>query len=1351
MSNRTRLIPLAVVGAILLSSLAIVPAFGVDEVGFIDPGDIRDSDGTLSDSTPDDQEWARQGGRIGLMLSDDGLDTPVKRVIIPSIDARRVGSGDVNAHMDTVSDANVFGLSADDYVLIGMNTVRKVQSVTITDGDTRITVDKAFAMGMSSATIYRINDSVTNLGPWDHNYSSYAMAELIGSGQATYRATGSVSTYTAQHAIVDSDVGRGAATNPLARISGSPTGAVNVSDVLMVKVAGRTGTAIDVADVSGDRIEMEDVPGASASNPLGLGTNESAYLVYWAAERNETGSVVTVRSQAHQDPVTAVLTETTPTSGEFVLEIMTVMPQDADGEDVMPDLSASVPTLPVNRRDVVTLSGADSTGTLAVETTKPFFSGFSPPHDTSGRDERPEVTAQVTDGDSGLDEDGDNIYVIFRITEGASAKTIIKSPKSDGEVDEVAGGFEVKQRITARDAPSGDATIEWWVKATDEAGNVGYSDRQASIDGEENPCTANGDIALTGLEGAGCQPFRIIVDGTDPSLLRAETGRHWDNSLYTGNSDDKTEYRVSKADPTSVLVVFDEYLDDATVTAADFEVDDTTPIDAEVRNVRVRDDSEDGDGNIDIMGDDVQDVGQARGYAFLTVEEMDPNARPKVELVGEVSDVAGNRQGAGKDNEADDRIAPTLTVTIAEGDRPLTMDMVNLTITSNENVSAPSVTYYMVMSVAVAQALGTERRATPVFKSATEYEVTIAAAEDGLYTVHVSAYDSAGGNMGSKGDSSVPVDVEGATNAILFERDTDISAPDVDPDLVGIQDEFNSDNPDASISIDFSGEGTEYHFDTHGMVTVVSAILGDMDITDDLQANQASNVFLYRASGLELGEHTLSVSAVDEAGNRDSSAFRSTITITAVAPDLIVETPTVSHGGLLPGAAFTLNTTVRNRGGASSGPTTLRFYHSIDSTITSTDTPVGTNVVGGLSPSGSTYESITLTAPYTPGAYNYGACVDAVFDESRTTNNCSSAAILTVSAISGAPGAPTSLTAATNGETQIDLSWRAPSSDGGAAITGYRIAVSPDSSSWSILEADTRSTFTRYSHRSLTARSTRYYRVSAINSAGAGQPSSVASATTDSAGTPSVGATRAFSAAAVAPGGQLVVTIETSNYGPFGGVLETLPAGFGYVTSSLTTDLVRVTGQLATFTLFGETDFTYTVTASSVVGQHSFSGVLRDSTGVDHPVGGASSITVGDAPGVSLTVSGNPQVRLRTPIPVTATFSEPVSGFELNNITVTNGHAASFVGNDGDSVYTFDVTPTTIGPVAVDIAGGVATDAGGNGNLAAFQLLLGIPYDDDGDSAISRQEVIEAINDYLFSGLITRAQVIALINLYLFG
>ena len=94
------------------------------------------------------------------------------------------------------------------------------------------------------------------------------------------------------------------------------------------------------------------------------------------------------------------------------------------------------------------------------------------------------------------------------------------------------------------------------------------------------------------------------------------------------------------------------------------------------------------------------------------------------------------------------------------------------------------------------------------------------------------------------------------------------------------------------------------------------------------------------------------------------------------------------------------------------------------------------------------------------------------------------------------PEAPTGLTATADGQTQIDLSWTAPSDNGGATITGYKIEVSTNGSSWSDLVANTNSTSTSYTHSGLAAGSARHYRVSAINSAGTGPASNVDDATT---------------------------------------------------------------------------------------------------------------------------------------------------------------------------------------------------------------------------------------------------------------
>ena len=106
---------------------------------------------------------------------------------------------------------------------------------------------------------------------------------------------------------------------------------------------------------------------------------------------------------------------------------------------------------------------------------------------------------------------------------------------------------------------------------------------------------------------------------------------------------------------------------------------------------------------------------------------------------------------------------------------------------------------------------------------------------------------------------------------------------------------------------------------------------------------------------------------------------------------------------------------------------------------------------------------------------------------------------VTVTATATNPGKPTGLTATADGQTEIDLSWTAPPDNGGANITGYKIEVSTNGSSWSDLVADTDSTSTSYSHTGLTAGSTRHYRVSAINSAGTGSASDSDSATTESA------------------------------------------------------------------------------------------------------------------------------------------------------------------------------------------------------------------------------------------------------------
>jgi len=104
----------------------------------------------------------------------------------------------------------------------------------------------------------------------------------------------------------------------------------------------------------------------------------------------------------------------------------------------------------------------------------------------------------------------------------------------------------------------------------------------------------------------------------------------------------------------------------------------------------------------------------------------------------------------------------------------------------------------------------------------------------------------------------------------------------------------------------------------------------------------------------------------------------------------------------------------------------------------------------------------------------------------------------------------------------------------------------------------------------------------------------VSTATLETATSGSATATRTLPAEPVSAGEFFPVRIEASEYGTFGQVLETLPAGFKYVESTLDPGSVEVVGNTVKFYLLGETSFNYTVAASHTEGTYNFSGILKD-------------------------------------------------------------------------------------------------------------------------------------------------------------
>ncbi len=93
----------------------------------------------------------------------------------------------------------------------------------------------------------------------------------------------------------------------------------------------------------------------------------------------------------------------------------------------------------------------------------------------------------------------------------------------------------------------------------------------------------------------------------------------------------------------------------------------------------------------------------------------------------------------------------------------------------------------------------------------------------------------------------------------------------------------------------------------------------------------------------------------------------------------------------------------------------------------------------------------------------------------------------------GIAGAPTSLNA-TAGNTQVVLTWVAPASDGGQAITDYTLEYSPDAgTTWNTVIRNASTTLS-YTFAGLTNGTTYTFRVSAVNGAGTGPISALATA-----------------------------------------------------------------------------------------------------------------------------------------------------------------------------------------------------------------------------------------------------------------
>jgi hypothetical protein len=168
--------------------------------------------------------------------------------------------------------------------------------------------------------------------------------------------------------------------------------------------------------------------------------------------------------------------------------------------------------------------------------------------------------------------------------------------------------------------------------------------------------------------------------------------------------------------------------------------------------------------------------------------------------------------------------------------------------------------------------------------------------------------------------------------------------------------------------------------------------------------------------------------------------------------------------------------------------------------------------------------------------------------------------------------------------------------------------------------------------------------------------------------------------------------------------------------TNVTADDFTLSGTTATLGVIQDNSQSYRVTASggdlaSVNGTVTLgfaAGQNIQSTGgialADTSVTGTNEPTyVLDNTAPTVSISG-PAGPVQGAFTATITFSEAVSGFASNELTLTNATLGSFSGSG--TTYTAIVTPSGDGTVTVDVGAGVASDSVGNGNTAATQYSV---------------------------------------------
>jgi predicted phage tail protein len=327
----------------------------------------------------------------------------------------------------------------------------------------------------------------------------------------------------------------------------------------------------------------------------------------------------------------------------------------------------------------------------------------------------------------------------------------------------------------------------------------------------------------------------------------------------------------------------------------------------------------------------------------------------------------------------------------------------------------------------------------------------------------------------------------------------------------------------------------------------------------------ASGTWSATTTSLADGVYNVTAAVLDTAGNRSASSAPVQITIDATAPATPAAPTLDPASDTAPAGDNTTSVATPTVTGTAADDVSLLTIYS-DSAV-----------AGTARPDASGNWRFTLPA-LTTGAHSIQVKASDLADNS---SSLSAALGLTIGASVGgsAPGAPT-LSSATAGNGSVALAWSAPSSDGGSAITGYKVYRGTSSGTES-LYANV-GTGTSWTDTNAANGTTYYYQVSAVNSIGessrSGERSATPAAPATAPGAPSL---------AVVAAGNLSVSLSWNPPNSNGGSAITgyrIYRGTASGGETLLTSVGNVASFLDTSVLNGTT-YWYQVSAVNAVGE----------------------------------------------------------------------------------------------------------------------------------------------------------------------